>query len=168
MNFILNLVIYNPLESLILISFVAFLNKEKFKIKNMFECFLLGAVNLFLQYPGQFIDNSVITLTYDVLINNVFLAITLYFAYYYIFNNSPKIYKCFYACIFNYTSLGIAIYLVDTFSTFEVWFPTTQQLPSITNMISVDIIVKLLQFLMLFIFEKGVVYIEKFIKKTSN
>lgn len=159
MNFTLSLIIYNPLEAIVLILFLVSLSREKFKIKNLLSCFVLGAVNLVLQHPDKFIQNEVLIFIYDVFVALVLMSFTSYFAYLLMFKKSISLYKCFLACVFNFITIYIGIYAVQLSGVTDVVFVTRY-----SNLISeflINFTIKVIQFVLLIILNYGVNFIMK-------
>lgn len=169
MNFILNLLIFNPLEAIILVLFINSLSKEKFKVKNLLHCFVLGAVNLLVQYLNIFIKNDIMIFVYDILVALILMPFILYAFVINIYNKPIKISLCFAACLFNFITICLGIRFTSYFDTFEIWFNSSNIFPRIIDMIYVDSIIKFVQFIILFIFIKGVrFYHEKVFKENSD
>ena len=168
MNFYLNLIIFNPLEALLLILFVSLSEKDKINIKKLPYCFVLGCINLLLQETGNLINNNMYKVVYDVIVSIVFLSFTLQYVYGMLSNKPIRPSRYFYSCLFNYISLFISVIIIDYFTKLEIWFPTSENLPSVYNMIVVDVLIKILQFIMLFIILKGERFYEKSVKEIGD
>lgn len=158
MNFTLSLIIYNPLEAIVIILFLVSLSREKFKIKNLLSCFILGAVNLVLQYPNKFIQNEVLVFIYDVFVALVLMSFTSYFAYLLTFKKSISMYKCFLASVFNFVTIYIGIYTVQLLGITDIFFNVEQ--PLISEFLT-NFTIKVIQFVLLIILNYGVNFIMK-------
>lgn len=158
MNFTLSLIIYNPLEAIVIILFLVSLSREKFKIKNLLSCFILGAVNLILQYPNKFIQNEVLVFIYDVFVALVLMSFTSYFAYLLTFKKSISMYKCFLASVFNFVTIYIGIYTVQLLGITDIFFNVEQ--PLISEFLT-NFTIKVIQFVLLIILNYGVNFIMK-------
>lgn len=158
MNFTLSLIIYNPLEAIVIILFLVSLSREEFKIKNLLSCFILGAVNLVLQYPNKFIQNEVLVFIYDVFVALVLMSFTSYFAYLLIFKKSISMYKCFLASVFNFVTIYIGIYTVQLLGITDIFFNVEQ--PLISEFLT-NFTIKVIQFVLLIILNYGVNFIMK-------
>lgn len=167
MNLTLSLIIYNPLEALVLILFVTSLLKDKFTLKKLNSCFVLGAINLLFQYPSKFFDNSLFIFIYDIVITLIVMSFTLYIYYFYTFHKSPKIFKCFLACLFNFITIYIGVYVSRIVGITDIIF--SSKYSNLITEFSVNMIIKIVQFISLFIIKFGVdFYNEKNIKKNCN
>lgn len=166
MNFTLSLIIYNPLEAIVIILFLVSLSREKFEIKNLLSCFVLGAINLVLQYPNKFIQNEVLIFIYDVFVALVLMSFTSYLTYLLTFKKSICMYKCFLASVFNFVTIYVGIYFVQLIGITDIFFNVEQ--PLISEFLA-NFTIKVVQFVLLIILNYGVnFYNEKFIKKACN
>lgn len=85
MSFITNLIIFNPLEALLLILFVNIYQKNRVTQRDIPFIMLLSTVNLLVQSVNVFLRNEIAVFIYDVAVSLLFMPIILYFVYVYAF-----------------------------------------------------------------------------------
>lgn len=159
-NFTASLFLYNPLEAMILVLFLITINRDKFRFKHISFVMTLGTVNLLIQSIDKLICKDFFVFAYDTVVSLVFMPVTLYFTYFYMFNRSPRITRCFFACCFNFITIFIGLYLVEKLDLYEIVY-----IGVYANLISelhINLFIKTLQIVCLYFIKFGVwLYYEK-------
>lgn len=162
-NFTASLFLYNPLEAMILVLFLTTINRDKFRFKHISFVMTLGTVNLLIQSIDKLICKDFFVFAYDTVVSLVFMPVTLYFTYFYMFNRSPRITRCFFACCFNFITIFIGLYLVEKLDLYEIVY-----IGVYANLISelyINLFIKALQIVCLYFIKFGVwLYYEKISK----
>ena len=162
MSFITNLIIFNPLEALLLILFVNIYQKNRVTQRDIPFIMLLSAVNLLVQSVNVFLRNEIAVFIYDVAVSLLFMPIILYFVYVYAFKKIPKVFECFMAGSFNFVTIFIALYLAEKFSVCSVSFNIEQGLFS---KLFCNTFIKVVQYTLLTILKLGAYFYEKVSKE---
>lgn len=159
-NFTASLFLYNPLEAMILVLFLITINRDKFRFKHISFVMTLGTVNLLIQSIDKLICKDFFVFAYDTVVSLVFMPVTLYFTYFYMFNRSPRITRCFFACCFNFITIFIGLYLVEKLDLYEIVY-----IGVYANLISelhINLFIRTLQIVCLYFIKFGVwLYYEK-------
>jgi hypothetical protein len=108
MNFVTSLLIYNPLEALCILAFVAICKGDKIGCKTLFCSFILGAANLFLQYGSKLFTNPKLIFISDIFIALFLMTMTTKLAYVYIYRKVPSNGICFLSCAVNFISVYVS------------------------------------------------------------
>lgn len=162
MGFIINLIIFNPLEALLLILFVNIYQKNRVTQRDIPFIMLLSTVNLLVQSVNVFMRNEIVVFIYDVAVSLMFMPTILYFVYVYAFKKIPKVFDCFMAGSFNFVTIFIALYLAEKFSVCSVSFNTERELFS---KLSCNTFIKVVQYTLLTILKLGEYFYEKVSKE---
>lgn len=165
LNFWLSALIYNPLEAFILIYFCSIFTKIEINKNIIKHCYLLGFINLLIQYISIYIESKSISFLYDLLIALIISPFVLIFYLKIFIIEIFKIRYCFYSCIFNFISLYISIIFIDSFKLLNIWYSSYDIYPNILCMFVTDSIIKIVQFLLLYLFKIGDYYYEKNFKR---
>lgn len=165
MNFCLSLFIYNPLEVFILIYFCSLFSKVKIDKNIIKHCYILGTVNLLIQYIATIIDSSFCVLSYNVIAALVICPITLYLYSYIFISGCIKIKICICSSIYNFLTLYLSLAIIDSFGIFNVAFNIDRGLE---YEFFVNLFIKVLQIIILFIIKYGVDKFEKIIKENCH
>lgn len=81
MNILISLLLYNPLEALLLIRFCDVLTKRTFKLSDLISCYILGTVNLIFQNFRTTFSNPVYILIYDMFVMFIPMILLLFIYY---------------------------------------------------------------------------------------
>lgn len=165
LNFWLSALIYNPLEAFILIYFCSIFTEIKIDKNIIKHCYLLGFINLLFQYVTIWINDKVLSLSYDLFVALIISPFILAFYSKFFIFSIFELKICFYACIFNFLSLYISIIIINLFDCWDIWYPVYEVYPNDMSMFNTDFSIKTLQFLILYLF-KWVIFIMKNILKT--
>ena len=161
-NTYLSLLIFNPLEAAVLFLAATGDFKLVFSRKFIKHWFVLGTINFVFQYTVNLIPIGIINLLYSYL-NSIFL---ISFVLYYYLNIILKIkinkINIFLATLFNLISVLFILLVTKDF----VGFICVPSNFSIIREILVNFVIKIFQFLLLYIFWR-VIY-EKFCKENVN
>ena len=161
-NTYLSLLIFNPLEAAVLFLAATGDFKLVFSRKFIKHWFILGTINFVFQYTVNLIPIGIINLLYSYL-NSIFL---ISFVLYYYLNIILKIkinkINIFLATLFNLISVLFILLVTKDF----VGFICVPSNFSIIREILVNFVIKIFQFLLLYIFWR-VIY-EKFCKENVN
>lgn len=164
MSIVESLLLYNPLEALILILFCDIFTKRNFKRIDIIHFYILGGINLFVQSIKFLFSNLSIIFIYDILVNFIFMCIICYF-YYNLFMMKPgnriRFSLILIPQIFNYCTICFVVYYFNSVFnevyTFEFNSKFYEFLANIT--------VRILQFLIILIIKFGVYVYEKDFKR---
>lgn len=165
LNFWLSALIYNPLEAFILIYFCSIFTKIEIHKNIVKNCYLLGFINLLIQYVSIYIESKSLSFLYDLIVALIVSPVILVFYSRLFIIKIFKIRYCFYACIFNFISLYISIIFIDSFKLLDIWYSSYSIYPSNLYMFITDSIIKIFQFLLLYLFKIGDCYYEKNFKR---
>lgn len=102
MTFVTSLILYNPLEVLVIILFCNVLENKKFEMKMLKYCYILGTIFLFIQYINLYIPNLILQFIYNVIVTLVIMPIVAYKYFKHIYKY--KLLSCFYSLIFIFIS----------------------------------------------------------------
>lgn len=81
MNILVSLLLYNPLEALLLIRFCDVFTKRTFKLSDIISCYVLGIVNLIFQNFRTMFSNPVCILICDMFIMFIPMILILFIYY---------------------------------------------------------------------------------------
>ena len=164
MNFYLSLFLYNPLEAFVLIIFCSMFSYIKINKNIVRDCYMLGSINLFIQYLNKIFTEDIIILVYDTIVS-LFLMPLVLFIFLNFNNYNIKFYTCICSCIFNFLTIFVGLMFTDTFCIFEVYFNIKR---SIQYEVFVNLIIKILQLFTLILIRYGVIKLKKILKFIAN
>lgn len=165
LNFWLSVLIYNPLEAFILIYFCSIFTEIRINKSIIKHCYILGFINLLFQYYTMYITIKSLSFYYDLFIALIISPVILIFYLKFFIIKKIKIKLCFYACIFNFLSLYLSVAILNSVKILEIWYPSYSVYPNSVSMFITDLIIKILQFLLLYLFKVGDFYYERNFKK---
>lgn len=105
MNFWLSALIYNPLEAFILIYFCSIFTKIEIHKNIVKHCYLLGLVNLLIQYITFLLNNELLSFIYDLIVALVIMPLVLNTYIIVLYRKYIKFIVCIYSCIFNFITI---------------------------------------------------------------
>lgn len=146
MSIWLSLLLFNPLESVVLFWAAIGDSKEVFKKKNIKHFYILGTINFIFQYFTQEVINPSISTLFLEHFYGLFISGIFLYKYLNVLNYNIKIQNALIASIFN--SLTILL-IVILFSNFFINIFINL---NILQEIIVNTMVKIIQFLSLYIF----------------
>lgn len=114
MSFLPSLVLYNPLEALVIILICDLFTKRKFKLIDIVHCYVLGAINLMIQYISVFINDSALQLIYNIFVSLILTSIITYLYYNLAIKERINLIYAFYALGLQYISVSIAVYILNS------------------------------------------------------
>lgn len=164
MSIVESLLLYNPLEALILILFCDIFTKRKFNKIDIVHCYILGGINLFVQSIKFLFSNLSIIFIYDILVNFIFMCIICYF-YYNLFMMKPgnriRFSLILIPQIFNYCTIFFIVYV------FNYIFGNVYNLGFNSKFYELfaNISLRIMQIIIIFIIKYGVNLYEKYTKK---
>ena len=160
-NVYLTLLIFNPLEAAVLLVMALKNFKIVFSKNNIKHLYILGILNYISQYLVGIIPASYLRLFLNFL-NSVLIMGCILYCFLNIVNiKKIKLSRCFLATSFNLvTTAASLILLQDIFGFFAI--PSDSFL---FREFLINLIIKIIQFLLLYIFIGGFLYNEKFCKK---
>lgn len=158
-NTYLSLLIFNPLEAAVLFLAATGDFKLVFSRKFIKHWFVLGTINFVFQYTVDFISIGLVHLFYSYFISIFIMGIILLY-YNKIINIKIKSINNFYSSTFNLITILLGILLSSKFTGF---FSIPQD-ASIQREIFVNLTIKIIQFLLLYMYYGGFNY-EKYCKK---
>lgn len=164
MLFLESLFLYNVLEALVIILFCNLLNNSKFKIGDIKHCFILGAVNLAIQYINLLISNAIFQLLYNLGVMFILMPI-ISFLYFRFTIRKYNILYCFLACVFIFIT---SVILTSIFNNiFGIVFINTfinKYYDFIFN-----IVLRVFEILLIYLLYKGKCFImKKLLKKIAS
>lgn len=163
MSIVESLLLYNPLEALVLILFCDIFTKRKFKKTDIIHCYILGGLNLFVQSIRYLFSDPMFLLVYDVIVVFIFGFILLYFYYFLFIGVCIKLRVVLFSHIFNYITICFVMFL------FNIIFNNVYNsgFSSKIYELLANLSLRILQVVCLFIIKFGVLIYEKFVKKFS-
>lgn len=163
MSFLESLFLYNVLEVLIIMLFCNVLSDNKFKVEDIKHCYILGAINLSIQYVNLLISNSVFQLLYNLIVMFILMPIISYLYFYKI--HKYNISHCFYSCVFIFiTSTILTNIFNNVFNTIFVNVFVNQYYEFIFN-----ISLRAFQLLLIYLLYKGKCFVmKKLLKKIAS
>ena len=164
MNFYLSLLIYNPLEAFILIYFCSIFGNFKLNKNILKECYILGSINLAVQYMGRNIENDALMFLYDIFISIIVTPILL-FIFIRLFHNITDIKLCIFSAIFNFLTLFASLFLLNFIKGIDVIF--TGFYSEILHEFLLNIYIKIFQIFILYLLRIGVIVLKDLLKKIA-
>ena len=161
-NTYLSLLIFNPLEAAVLFLAATGDFKLVFSRKFIKHWFILGSINFIFQYLASCLDVGFFQLFFNHINSIIIMSIILK-----IYNNlvtrmNIKLKECFYSAIFNAITILLGIMIGTKI------FDLSVVVKSVGSMeIIINLLIKLIQFLLLYIFFWRIFKNEKFCKKFS-
>lgn len=164
MLFLESLFLYNVLEVLIIILFCNLLSNDGFNINDIKHCFILGAINLAIQYVNLLISNAIFQLLYNLGVMFVLMPI-ISFLYFRFTTHKYNIQYCFLACVFIFiTSVILTNIFNNVFGTVFIDTFINEYYDFIFN-----IILRVFEILLIYLLYKGKCSImKKFLKKIAS
>lgn len=163
LNFWLSALIYNPLEAFILIYFCSIFAEIKIDKNIIKHCYILGFINLLIQYCAKIINNDIYALIYNIFITLFLSEIILYVFINKFLMNKIKFKICVYSSIFNFITLYISIILINNIKVITL-FNTVR---SIEHEFFVNFFIKVFQIFFLFILKSGVISMKNLLKNIA-
>lgn len=114
MSLLNSLLLYNPLESLVLVLFCNIAINRLFNKKDFIFCYLLGSVNLFFQYFSTMIISKSISFIIDYLVVFVCMPIILYILYDKLISEKIRFSICFKAIIYSFVTMSVSIFILNS------------------------------------------------------
>lgn len=147
MNIFLSLLIFNPLEAIVLF-WAAIGDKSKvFRKENIKHFYILGTINFYLQYFVENLPPSIINLFLTYFYSILIPAFILKIYFLKIMKINIKFLRCFFAMIFTAITILFGIIVVNNF-----FFNAGIEVTNIYIEIIVNLFIKFIQLLLLFIF----------------
>lgn len=119
MNIIMSLLIYNPIEALLLIMFCNIVTSRKFNKFDVLYLYVLGDINFAAQFIGILIRPVLLSMFYDIFATFVIYPISLYLFYNYIIckneNNRIKFSITLLALFLNFVVLSFTANTLNIF-----------------------------------------------------
>ena len=163
MNFWLSALIYNPLEAFILIYFCSIFAEIKIDKNIIKHCYILGFINLLIQYIDKFILNDELSFIYNIFITLFLSEIILNLYIKKILLNSIEFKICIYSSIFNFITLYLSIVLINSIKTITVF----NTIRSFEYELFVNLFIKIIQILLLITLKNGVDFMKNLLKKIA-
>lgn len=156
MSFLPSLLLYNPLEALILILFCDVFTKRKFKKIDILHCLGLGVINFVFQYASMLMTDSRLVLIYDLLMVVVTGFILLVY-YKTLISKEIKLSHSVYAMIFSFTTIPIVCNLANIIieDIYKLGFSNKY------DELLINLTLRVLQFIVILIIKLGVSKFEK-------
>lgn len=168
MNILFSLLLYNPLESFVLIRFCDIFTKRKFNKYDFINCYVLGAINLVVQNFRVVFDNRVNLLFYDLFTAFVPMSILLLIYYNKMCASCKSENINFKISILAQTMNFLAISLMVMFSNTIFGNIFNSNYVSDYYEFIVNILLKIFQIFVIIIINNGVIIYEKHFKETAN
>lgn len=144
MNIFLSLLIFNPLEALVLF-WAAIGDKSKvFRKENIIHFYILGTINFVFQYLIGNLEPSIINLMIEYLYSIIIASFILKFYILYFIKINVKLIKCFSSIIFTIVTTMFVVIILSNLTKIELI-----TIPNIFIETIVNFIIKILQFLLL-------------------
>lgn len=157
----LSLLIFNPLEVMVLFWAVTGDYKMVFKKCNIKHFYIVGSINFVFQYLSELVPTGIFYLISQYFINIVVIAIISYF---YLIKNKvvTKFVNCLFSSIFNLITIMI---IISFYSLIFDKFLQVQHIELLLEII-VNLVIRIFQFLLLYnIFTFWRIQNEKYLKK---
>lgn len=166
-NTLLNLILYNPLEALLIVLFVYIVSNKSFKMsKSIFFYIFLGSINFIFQNLTELFNDNMGIFVISLFEALVTLPLILYL---YILNfckEKVKLFLCFLAGVFNFITIYIGVYICEIFSVGQMVF--VNKYIDVISELNINITIKIVQFLLIIFVKLGVDFYEKVFKKYCN
>ena len=163
MNFWLSALIYNPLEAFILIYFCSIFTEIKIDKNIIKHCYILGFINLLIQYIDKFILNDELSFIYNIFITLFLSEIILNLYIKKILLNNIEFKICIYSSVFNFITLYLSIVLINSIKTITVF----NTIRSFEYELFVNLFIKIIQILLLITLKNGVDFMKNLLKKIA-
>lgn len=143
MNVFLSLLIFNPLEAVVLF-WAAIGDKSKvFRKENIKHFYILGAINFAFQYISDSFSPGITNLFFRYFVGLFLMSFILYFY----LNNNISLSKCFISATFNLVSVALIIVILNSIFSHMLWGNNVL----LKEEILMNIMIKILQFLFLYV-----------------
>lgn len=160
MSIVESLLLYNPLEALVLILFCDIFTKRKFKKTDIIHCYILGGINLFIQSIRYLFPDPLLMLVYDIIAVFVIGVFITYFYYFVFIGTKIRISRSFLAHIFNYTAMCfVAVIFNNIFNNVYTFQFSNKNYEFFTN-----ISLRIFEIFIVLIIKIGVIFYEKYFK----
>ena len=163
LNFWLSALIYNPLEAFILIYFCSIFTEIKINKNIIKHCYILGFINLLIQYIDKFILNDELSFIYNIFITLFLSEIILNLYIKKILLNNIEFKICIYSSVFNFITLYLSIVLINSIKTITVF----NTIRSFEYELFVNLFIKIIQILLLITLKNGVDFMKNLLKKIA-
>lgn len=163
LNFWLSALIYNPLEAFILIYFCSifsFIEIDKNIIKH---CYILGFINLSIQYIDKFILDDKLSFIYNIFITLFLSEIILNLYIKKMLLNNIEFKTCIYSSVFNFITLYLSIISINSIKVITVF----NTIRSFEYELFINLFIKIIQILLLMILKNGVDFMKNLLKKIA-
>lgn len=113
MSIVESLLLYNPIEALVLILFCDIFTKRKFKKTDIIHCYILGGINLLIQSIKYLFSDTTTVFIYDIVSVFVIGSMVLYFYYFIIIGCNIKFKYIIMSHVVNYVFTCFIIFFLN-------------------------------------------------------